>query len=511
MNTIVLTLYLKTFPDELANSKEKKEENLMTETSVEQRTVTYNRASTWQMAFFVLNNTATNLYMFMMGFVTYYATGIAGLMVMAVSTIMTTMRIWDGITDPMIGYIIDRTDSKLGKFRPFMILGNIILAITTITIFQVTHRLPESMRLYFFIGVYAIYIIGYTFQTAVTKSGQTVLTNDPEQRPMFSMFDAIYNALVFTGGQIMVASYLVPKHGGFTMGLFNELLTYGIILSAVFTILAVLGIWSKDRTEFFGVGNGQQLRIRDYWPIIKNNRALQMLVVSASTDKLAGTIMQNSVVGVMLYGILMGNYELSGKMGMITLVPTVIVTVIGVRFASKFGSKRAMVGSTWLAMANYTLLFGFFLFADLTTISLANLNLATILFIVLMVLGGGFRQVAGNIVIPMIADCSDYETYRTGNYVPGLMGTIFSFVDKLISSLGATIVGVAVALIGYKEQFPQIGDSATSGIFWVTMFLFIGAPMIGWICNIIAMKFYPLDDEMMEKIQMDIQARRLEN
>ena len=175
--------------------------------------IVYNRAKTWQIGFFALNNTATNLYLFMFGFISYYATGIAGLMVMVVSTIITAMRFWDGVTDPIIGFFIDKTDSKFGKFRPFMVLGNAVLAVTTLIIFKTTHLMPEGTRLLYFIGVYAIYIIGYTFQTAVTKSGQTVLTNDPAQRPVFTLFDAIYNTVVFTGGQIAVASYLVPKHG----------------------------------------------------------------------------------------------------------------------------------------------------------------------------------------------------------------------------------------------------------------------------------------------------------
>jgi Na+/melibiose symporter-like transporter len=127
-------------------------------------------AKPWQIGFFALNNTATNLYMFAFMFVMYYATGIAGLVVVAVSSIMTAMRIWDGITDPIIGYWIDRTESRFGKFRPFMFFGNIILAITTIILFATTHLIPKDFRLLYFIAIYALYIIGYTFQTACTKA-----------------------------------------------------------------------------------------------------------------------------------------------------------------------------------------------------------------------------------------------------------------------------------------------------------------------------------------------------
>lgn len=471
--------------------------------------IVYNRAKPWQIGFFALNNTATNLYLFMFGFISYYATGIAGLLVMVVSTIITAMRFWDGVTDPIIGFIIDKTDTKFGKFRPFMILGNVVLAITTLIIFKTTHLIPEGFRLIYFILIYAIYIIGYTFQTAVTKSGQTVLTNDPKQRPVFSLFDAFYNTFLFTGGQILVASVLVPKHGGFTMGFFNEFLLYGMVLSAVFTILAVVGISEKDRTEFF-TGDTSELTFKDYWPVIKDNRAIQMLIVAASTDKLAGSVAGNASVLVMLYGILIGNYALSGTMGMITLIPTLLLTAYGVRFAGKFGSKKAMAGATWIAIGIYSLLFLFFNVADYTTISLTSINVTTIIFIGLMILGAGASGVSGNIVIPMIADCSDYETYRTGKYVPGMMGTLFSFVDKLISSLGATIVGGVVAMIGFTTEFPQVGDAATTPLFWATMFLFLGMPVLGWIASVSALKFYPLDDKMMEEVQQTLHDRKVE-
>jgi Na+/melibiose symporter-like transporter len=86
-----------------------------------------------------------------------------------------------------------------------------------------------------------------------------------------------------------------------------------------------------------------------------------------------------------------------------------------------------------------------------------------------------------------------------------MMGTLFSFVDKLISSFASTIIAFAVASIGFATRMPDVTDVATPQLFWMTMFLFIGMPMLGWIASIIAMKFYPLDKEKMEEVQAHIQ------
>lgn len=95
----------------------------------------YRTAKVWQIGAFALNNTATNAFMFLMTFVSYYATGVVGLGTVLVSTLITASRLWDGVTDPIIGLWIDKTDGKLGKFRPFMISGYVVMTITTLLFF----------------------------------------------------------------------------------------------------------------------------------------------------------------------------------------------------------------------------------------------------------------------------------------------------------------------------------------------------------------------------------------
>ena len=134
----------------------------------------------------------------------------------------------------------------------------------------------------------------------------------------------------------------------------------------------------------------------------------------------------------------------------------------------------------------------------------ANWSMLGIIFCVAFIAMKGFAQMSGSIVIPMTADCADYEVYRSGRYVPGLMGTLFSFVDKLISSVAATIVSVVYAVVGYTSTLPIQNDPYSAGILLATLFCFLGLPMMGWICNVVAMKFYPLTKEKMESIQDEI-------
>ena len=127
-----------------------------------------------------------------------------------------------------------------------------------------------------------------------------------------------------------------------------------------------------------------------------------------------------------------------------------------------------------------------------------------IIYLVFTIITAGFQGISGNIVIPMTADCADYEVYRTGKYVPGLMGTLFSFVDKLVSSFAPMVAGIMFSMCGYTDHNPVMGDPVTPGLRGGVVFCAYGMIMIGLVCNLIAMKFYPLTKEKMEEIQDEV-------
>ena len=114
------------------------------------------RVPLWRIGGFALNNTSTNMYMFLMNYVAYYLGGWVGVGTVMAGSFSMMMRIWDGVTDPVVGLLVDKTNGKFGKNRPFMVIGNIILFITSWILFNVTHMLPMAARFPFFIIISAI-------------------------------------------------------------------------------------------------------------------------------------------------------------------------------------------------------------------------------------------------------------------------------------------------------------------------------------------------------------------
>ena len=169
-----------------------------------------------------------------------------------------------------------------------------------------------------------------------------------------------------------------------------------------------------------------------------------------------------------------------------------------------------MVTSSWLALFGNIALIALWMLGDPRTLNLpgnkgfVGFSFFTVALLVLTIFTGGFQNVAGSIVIPMTADCADFETYRTGKYVPGLMGTLFSFVDKLVSSFAPFIASICLAAIGFKDVMPDVDTPYSLQLKVVGVFLMYGLIVFGLICNLIAMKFYPLTAEKMEEVRRQI-------
>ena len=482
-----------------------------------------NRAKLYQLVLFPMNNGATNVYYILtLNFIAYYASGVLGLVVAFATTMVTAMRLFDAVTDPIIGALIDKTTTRWGKFRPYMVLGNLIMIVSAVLLYFGTRIIPEDMRLVKYISFtlfYALYVIGYTFQTACTRSGQTCLTNDPDQRPLFTIFNTVAS-LIGMGLVQFLAPILQKRLGGYnSTGFYDVMIPLCIVVSGIMTVLAVIGIAEKDRPEYWGLGGKQeQVKLSEYADILKQNGELRRLMVAGAGCKLAFSIATSMAVLCMLYGAMMGNYDgLYLPMMILGYAFSVPFFLLTVRTAQKYGQKASLMRYVAVALVMYVGVLALLLVWQkgnpAVTLTLfingkLSINLYTAAFILFFGVGYGAYYATADMPIPMVADCSDYETYRSGKYVPGIMGTLFSLVDKLVSSLGSTIVGVAVGWIGFTETLPDADAAYVPGMKTVVIILFCVVPIAAWIATLLAMKGYTLTGERMQEIQAVNAVRR---
>ena len=207
------------------------------------------------------------------------------------------MRVFDGITDPICGSLMDRTATKFGKFRPFMVAGNCLLALSLILMMVAFRGLPDSMsvlRWVVYIFSYIVYVIGYTAQCACTKAGQTCLTNEAI---------CAKGTIQYTDADGVLQTLRGAAYGA---QFYNIMVPFVIILSAVYTTMAVAAIAEKDRPEFWGISE-KPATFKDYLGILKGNKEIRWLVTSAGLNKLASTVATSGTVAFLVYGCLAGN------------------------------------------------------------------------------------------------------------------------------------------------------------------------------------------------------------
>ena len=488
-----------------------------------------NRAKFYQLALFPMNNGATNVYfVLILSYIATFGENILGLIGFA-SIMVTVMRLFDAITDPVIGALMDKTNTKFGKFRPFMVIGNVIMAVSVIVLYTLTPLIPASMlwvRYVAFTGLYAIWVIGYTFQTSVTRAAQPVLTDDPKQRPLFTVFNTI-GSLAGMGVMQFVGPILAGDNflGDYNATWFAVMTPIGIVMSVVLTILAIIGIWEKDNEKYFGLGGKQEkVKISEYIQIVKTNKPLQRLMVAGGGCKLALAIATNVTVLCMLYGCMMNNYDgLYLPMMVLGYVFSAPFFLLTVRTSQKHGQKRSLMTYVAVALLCYIGVLALLLLWQQGNPALNlnihlgfvkeifgiefSINIYTVLFILFFGVGYGAYYSTADMPIPMVADCADYETYRSGKFIPGIMGTLFSLVDKLVSSLAATVVSIAVGFIGY-QGLPTKTTPYMEGMNWVVIALFCLVPMVAWVLTLWAMKGYELDGKRVKTIQAVNAARK---
>lgn len=466
--------------------------------------VKYRRVKGWQLALAMMHAASIACFFGSIGYVSYAANLGFGISTVLVGTLMTVARIFDGITDPLISILIDKVNTPFGKIRLFMVIGWAIEALAIMMLYDWLCGKGHSVAV--FMALYLFYYIGYTIHNMSGQLISPVITNDPKQRPMVGVWTTIYNYIVVMVISIGATVVLLPMFGNnYTVGLLASVAKLVVGMSFVFLVLAFIGLTPIDKPENFVVGNRekkQSVGVKDMLDLLKNNRALQCFIFAATSDKLAGNINGQTIIGTILFGIIIGNMGLSAILNMVAILPALIFAAVGAKYTGKHGSKEATVFWTRGSIILNVVIVVFMLLTAGQTIS-ASMPLILV-FAVLTMVKNGMSVTVSTAASSMLADVVDYEASRSGKYLPGAVAGVYSFIDKLVSSIGAIIATACVALVGYTSSMPQPTDPKTMPVLLMGVFLVYVVPILGWICTLVAMKFTPLSKEKMVEVQKKI-------
>ncbi len=453
--------------------------------------------------------------MMMTGYVANSGFGVA----VALTGILQTIKAWlDGGIDPLLAAIFDKMKvGKFGKIRVFLGIGYLIQALCAILMFNVlAGKFTGIAGIVVYIVLYFLFVIGYSIMSIGGTSIPTILTNDPKQRPFMNFVQMVYRY----AGPILISNILnlvvLPRYDNqISAEMLQEACFWYVGFAFIFVAMSFIGVKDVDTPEVLGAllsddsGKQKSVSTKDMLRMVRDNKPLRCYLVCGITDKIASNTNSQTVISTLLNGILIASYQTSNTINNASTAIGFVFAFLGGVYIAKWGVKKATVVTSWASIAfNAALAVMCFVLGPSGMSQIGAGGLVMYLYMALSMGKSASTMILGTAEGMMRSDVTDYELERSGNYMPGVVGAIYTFSEQIIASFGATIATFAVALIGYTTTMPQLGDNATWSVLWVVQIIVFGMPILGWLANIVAMRFYSLDKERMVEVQSNIAERK---
>lgn len=417
-------------------------------------------------------------------FLLIYYTDVFGISAAAAGTMMLVTKIVDAFTDPLMGAIADRTRSRFGKFRPYLLWLALPLAAAGVLTYS-TPDLGETGKLVWAYGSYTLLMLVYTAINIPYSALSGVITSDSQQRTTLVSFRFIGG---FSGG--ILVTYLTPKlvpllgQGDDVLGWQLTMLVFGIAAALMFLTTFLT---TKERIAPLSL---QPNAVRQDLIDLKNNKP--WLVLFALALIIMVTITMRAGSGVYYFKYYVERPDLVGEFlssYMLALALGAAATPLMTRFIDK---KRLMV--LLMSLAGLLSISLYFVPADAVGVIFA-LNLA-----IGFVLGP-----KSPLAFSMYADTADYNEWRTGRRATAMTFAAATFSQKLGGAIASALIGWLLAAIGYVANEQQSSGSQTGIVLLISVIPGVIALLAAFV-----MRYYSLDNRQLAKIQFDLQQRKAE-
>jgi glycoside/pentoside/hexuronide:cation symporter, GPH family len=430
-----------------------------------------------------LGDVASSLYfnMFML-YLLYFYTDVFGISAAVAGTMIGITRLWDAFTDPGVGMIADRTNSRWGKYRPYILFSVVPFAIIGVLTFS-TPDLSANLKIVYAYVTYALLSLAYTFVNVPYTSLMGVLTPNSLERTSISTYK-LFGATV--GG--MIAQYLTLTlvdyfgKGDEATGFRHTAIVFSIFVAVMFFICFLS---TKERIT---VAPQQKGSVKNDLKDLMKNRPWWILLVSGLFLLTWICIRMGANVYYFKYYVA-DTKSLSMFLVMGSAASAAGLLLTGV-LAKKIGKKRLII----ISMAGNSI------FTAAMFIPMPHeINMMFAFNILSGFLGGPSFA----IIWAMYADTADYSEWKFNRRATGLVFSAALFTQKMGWSLGAVIAGLLLTVFGYVAQAEQTTDS----VMGIRLLMSIIPGIIG-LAGASVMFFYKLDDKMMVQIEKELKERK---
>lgn len=415
-------------------------------------------------------------------FLTFYYTDVAGISAGVVGTLMLVARLFDGVTDLGMGTLVDRTKSKHGKARPWILWMGMPLGLTVVLLFAVPDISDTGKIIYAFI-TYIMLILFYTAVSIPYKTLLGLMSQEPNKRSMLNIYTGIFTMLSTL--LITILAQPVASAIGGTQGWTIVAAVCGVTIVAT-SFLAFRA--TTERAEIASIDQPKKdIPLKIALKALFTNKYWLIITVYCVTAYTLNALLAGA--GLYYATYIFGDANYFSLIGFLLFVPTIIGFFFMAKLVGKFGKRN---------IALFVSVLGIFgpLVKMIDPSSLLVFSVGTV------IQGFGLLPII-MFLYAMINDTVEYGEWKFGIRTAGLVNSAASFGMKMGAGLGGALIGWSLALGGYAGALEVQSASAVTMI----MALNIHIPLILAIVQTILMWMYKLDKQY-PQILADLHERK---
>ena len=417
------------------------------------------------------------VYALLTSFVMIYLTNTVGLKAGIVGTLIAVSKIFDGFTDVFIGSMIDKTKSRMGKARPWMLWGFFGCAITLFAVFAIPTSLGKTAQYaWFFIAYTLLNAVFYTANNIAYSALTALVTKNSKERVQMGSFRFIF---AFSTSLLIqtITVGAVDALGGGAAGWRTMAIIYcivGIITNSI-AVYSVKELPEEELNEDVNEDKEEKLTLIQSAKLLITNKYYIMICGVYVLQQLYGAMIN---IGIYFMTYVLLNKNLFGVFSWAVNIPLIIALVFTPALVAKWKGmyklnkyRIATIGRLLVVVAGY----------------MGSVPLM-LLFTAIAALGQGPWQGDMNAVI---ASCSEYTYLKTGKRVDGTMYSCTSLGVKIGGGLGTAIAGWMLDLSGFVN-----GDMAVQPDSCIHMmyFMYLWLPFIMDLLITVILSFMNVED-----------------